>query len=83
MLKHTESLGHHLVMAECVEVMVSEPMRVFFVGLERHQIDDIDHPDFEIRQVVPKKIDRGQRLQCPRRQVAAAFLPHRLAAMQQ
>ena len=48
-------------------------------GLQRHQIDDVDHADLEIREVLAQKIHGGERLQ--RGDVAGAGHHHvRLAA---
>jgi hypothetical protein len=33
---------------ELVEIHVGQPVRVFGVRLQLHDVDDVDHPDFQI-----------------------------------
>ena len=39
-------------------------MRVLRVGQESHDVDHVDHANFELRQVTAQDIDSGQRLEC-------------------
>src|ERR1051325_2959473 len=38
-----------------VEIAVGEPVRMFLMRLQGHQIDNIDDPDLELRQMLPKE----------------------------
>ena len=57
-----------------VEVVVGQAVRMFAWRLQLHQVDHVDHADFQIRQVLAQQVDRGQRLQ--RGHVAAAGHDH-------
>src|ERR1700760_960372 len=45
-----------------VELAVGESVGMLALRLERHQVDDIDHPHLEIREVPAQEVDRGERL---------------------
>ena len=65
---------------ERIVIRVAQPVRVLAAGLQLHQIDDIDHPDLQIGQMLAKNGNGGQNLQ--RGRVAAAGHHHvRLAAL--
>ena len=53
-----------------VELGVGQAVRVLGVGLEPHQVDDVDDPDLEVGQVLAQEVDGRQRLE--RRDVAGA-----------
>ncbi len=55
---------------ETVEVLVAQAVRVFARWLELHQIHNVDHADFQFREVLAEQVHRGEGLQ--RRHVAAA-----------
>ena len=55
---------------ERVELAVGEAVRVLALGLEPHQVDDVDDAHAELGQVLAQERHRGQRLE--RRHVAAA-----------
>ena len=57
-----------------IVVGFAQPVRMLAGGLQLHQIDDIDHPDLQIGQMLAKDRNRGQDLQ--RRRVAAAGHHH-------
>ena len=42
--------------------------------LQGHQVNDIDHPDLQVRDTLPQEIDGGERLQ--RRDIAGAGYDH-------
>ena len=46
-----------------VELGVAHPVRVLGVGLQPHQVDDVDHPDPQLRQVLAEDVGGGQHLQ--------------------
>jgi hypothetical protein len=46
-----------------VEVAVGQPVRVFGVGLQSHQVHHVDHPDLEFRKVGAQQVGGGQDLQ--------------------
>ena len=63
-----------------VEITVAPPMRVNAVGLERHQIDNVDDPHPEARDMVAQQTGGRDRLK--RRHVAGAGQNHiRLVAI--
>ena len=65
---------------ERIEVLVRQAMRVLALRLQFHQVDDVDDPDLQRREMLPKQIHRGQRLQ--RGHVTAASHHHiRLASL--
>ena len=45
---------------ERVVTDLTQPMRVFAGRLQFHQIDNIDHPDFQIWQVLTKDRNRSK-----------------------
>ena len=49
---------------------IAQPVRVLGLRLQLHQVDDVDHADLQLRQVLAQNGDGGQRLQ--RGHVAAA-----------
>src|SRR5690349_18711066 len=53
-----------------IEFAVGQAMGMFSRRLKRHQIDDVNDADFDIRKVLPQEIHRGKSLQ--RRDVASA-----------
>jgi len=53
-----------------VVVDIAQPVRVLAGGLKLHQIDDVDHPNFQLRQMLPQ--DGNGRENLERRRVAAA-----------
>ncbi len=53
---------------------VAQPVRVLGLRLQPHQVDHVDHPDLQLRQVLAQDRDRRERLQ--RRHVAAAGHDH-------
>ena len=55
---------------ERIVIRFAQAMRVLALGLQLHQINDIDHPDFQIGQMLAKDRNGGQNLQGGR--VAAA-----------
>src|SRR5690348_10391120 len=55
---------------ERVELAVGEPVRMLDVGLEAHQVDDIDDAHLQVGKLAAEQVDGGERLQ--RRHVAAA-----------
>ena len=55
---------------ERVELLIGEPVRMLAVGLQPHQVDDVDDPHLQFGQLAPDHVDRGERLQ--RGDVAAA-----------
>ena len=46
-----------------VEIHVIQSVRVLGLRLQPHQVDDVDHPDFQIEQMLAHNGDRGERLQ--------------------
>ena len=46
-----------------IVIRFAQSMRVLACGLELHQIDDIDHSNFQLRQVLAKDRNRGQNLE--------------------
>jgi hypothetical protein len=46
-----------------VEPGILQAVRVLGFGLQFHQIDDVDNPDLQVRQVLPGDGYRGQHLQ--------------------
>ena len=55
---------HRLVRGEQgVEVAVGQPVRVLGVRLQAHQVDDVDDPDLQVRQVGAEQVGGGERLQ--------------------
>ena len=63
-----------------VVIRVAQPVRMLAGGLQPHQIDDVDDPDFQLGQMLAQDGNRRQNLQ--RRRVAAARHHHvRLAAL--
>jgi sulfur carrier protein ThiS len=62
---------HRLVRREHrVELRVGEPVRVLALGLQSHEVDDVDHPHLELWQMLAQQRRRGQRLE--RRHVPGA-----------
>ena len=59
---------------ECVESFVAQPVRVFALRLQLHQIHDIDHSYFQVGQMLAHDGDGGERFQ--RRHVATAGHDH-------
>ena len=57
-----------------IVIRVAQSVRVLALGLQLHQIDDIDYPDFQIRQMLTKDGNGGQDLQ--RGRVSAAGHHH-------
>ena len=57
-----------------VEVPVAQAVRVLARRLQLHQVHDVDDADLQLREVLAKQLDRGQRLQ--RGHVAAAGHDH-------
>ena len=53
-----------------VERLVRQAVRVLAGRLEAHQVDDVDEPDAQVRQLRPQDRRRGERLE--RRDVAGA-----------
>src|SRR5687767_703116 len=59
---------------ERIEVMITQSLWMLTVGLECHEVYDIDHANFQFGQVAAEQIDRGERLE--RRHIAAARHDH-------
>jgi len=59
---------------ELVEVRVAQPMRVLGLRLQLHEVDDVDHADFQLRQMAAHNRDGGERFE--RGHVAAAGHDH-------
>ena len=59
---------------EGVEVLVAQPVRVLGVRLQLHEVDDVDHPDFQVGKMLTHDRDGSERLQ--RRHVATAGHHH-------
>ena len=59
---------------ERVELAVRQAMRVFRIRLQPHQVDDVDHPDGQLRQFGAQDVGGGQGLQ--RRDVPGAGQHH-------
>ena len=59
---------------ERVEVAVGEAVRVLGVGLQPHQVDDVDDAHLQVGQLAAQDVDGGERLE--RRDVAAAGHDH-------
>ena len=57
--EHDRPIGRE----ERVEVAVGEPVRVLAVGLQPHQVDDVDHAHLQLGQLTPDQVDGGQRLE--------------------
>ena len=57
-----------------VEIHVAQPVRVLGLRLQLHQIDDVDHPDFQVGQMLAQDGDGSERLQ--RGHVATAGHDH-------
>ena len=55
---------------ERVELAVREAVRVLGLGLQAHQVDDVDDADPQVRQVLAQQRRGGERLE--RRHVAGA-----------
>ena len=53
---------------------VAQPVRVFGLRLQPHEVNDVHHPDFQIGQMLAHDGDGGERLQ--RGHVAAAGHDH-------
>ena len=48
--------NHRFVLGEQrVEILVGEAVRMLLVRLQRHEIDDVHHPDFQVREMVPEQ----------------------------
>src|SRR6266478_7410504 len=43
-----------------VELIVRETVRMFGGGLDRHQVDHVDHPDLDVGKILAKQVNRGQ-----------------------
>jgi len=73
--------NHRLVLREeAVEVAVLKPVRMLALGLQRHQVDDIDHADFDSRKKFAQQLNSRERFE--RRDVAGAGHHHvRFAAL--
>ena len=52
-----------------IVVGLAQPVRMLAGRLQLHQIDDVDHPDFQVGQMLPQ--DRHGRQNFQRRRVAA------------
>jgi len=48
---------------EFVKIHVAQPMRVLGLRLQLHEVDDVDHPYFQVRQMLAHNGDGGKRLQ--------------------
>ena len=59
---------------ERIEFSVGQAVRMIFLGLQRHQIDDVDHPDLQIGKVLAQEAHCRKGLQ--RRHVAGAGHDH-------
>ena len=59
---------------ELVEIHVAQPVRMLGLRLQLHEVDDVDHPDFQLGQMLAQDGDGGERLQ--RGHVAAAGHDH-------
>jgi isoamylase len=46
-----------------IELGIGEPVRILAVGLQGHQIDDIDDADFDVGKMLAQEIDSGQSFQ--------------------
>ncbi len=46
-----------------VEVAVGQAVRMLPVRLEPHQVDDVDHANLQVGELLAQKLDRGQRLE--------------------
>jgi hypothetical protein len=57
-----------------VEVLVGKPVRMLLARLQRHEVDNVDHPDAEIGKSLAQKSNGGQRLQ--RRDITSARHHH-------
>ena len=57
-----------------VELVVGQPVRVFGVRLQPHDVDDVDHPHRQVGQFAAQDVGGGQRLQ--RRDIAGAGQHH-------
>ena len=45
-----------------VVILVGQAVRMFALRLQRHQVDDIDEANLQIRNALPEQDDCGQRL---------------------
>ena len=69
------SKDHRLVPGEeLVEIHVAQAVWMLTWRLQLHQVDDVDHPDFQLGQMLAQDGDSGQRLQ--RGHVATAGHDH-------
>ena len=59
---------------ECVEIRVAQSVRMLGLRLQLHQVDDVDHADLQLGQMLAQDGNGGQRLQ--RGHVAAAGHDH-------
>ena len=59
---------------ELVEIHVAQPVRVLGLRLQLHEVDDIDHSDFQLGQMLAQNGDGGERFQ--RGHVATAGHDH-------
>ncbi len=59
---------------ERVEIEVAKSVRMLARRLQLHQVHDVDHPDFQLGQVLAQEIHRGERFK--RRHIAAAGHHH-------
>ena len=48
---------------ERIVIGIAQAVRALGVGLELHQVDDIDHPDFQLGKVLTENGNGGQDLQ--------------------
>ena len=57
-----------------IEVLVGQAVRMLAGRLQLHQVDDVDHADLQLRQVLAQQLDRRQHFQ--RRHVAGGGHDH-------
>src|ERR1700730_17232973 len=48
---------------QAVEFRIAQAVRMLAFGLQFHEIDDVVHPDLQVRQMLPQDGDRGERLE--------------------
>ena len=59
---------------ERIEICIAQPVRVLGLRLQLHEVDDVDHPDFQVGQMLAQNGNRGERFQ--RGHVAGASHHH-------